>query len=436
VNGTTLPELQLPPAANSVRAARRFLRRLLLDAGREEWVDSAEVALSEVVTNAVLHAHTALTITVDVRKHEVLVEVADGNTALPAQRQPTPTEATTGRGMELVSALTLDRGVRATSTGKVVWFTVGDGAEEQSAEELLAAWDVDAGWEAAASSWHEGEDNVRHVVLQRLPPTLWLAAREHHHALLRELVLYLAEHGDAGVTAEDVALADEARTLIWTTLNKYLDQGGDDAGPAIDLPLRVPARLARAFGTLQDVLDLGERLSERDLLLVRPGLPEIIAVRDWLCEQVMAQVAGVDPSAWAGTDQDRFTELVHDRVEPDVPRWDVGQVADAERGVVAADDANRIIAVSRPLAQATGWEPEELVGRRVVALVPPAMREAHVAGFSRHLSTGKTSVLGTQVELPVLHRDGRELRCRVLIEQADVQGGRPVYLAWIAPIED
>ncbi len=58
------------------------------------------------------------------------------------------------------------------------------------------------------------------------------------------------------------------------------------------------------------------------------------------------------------------------------------------RGVVAADDANRIIAIRDPLAELPGWRPGDLVGRRVVTLIPPALREAHVAGFTRHLTTG------------------------------------------------
>jgi PAS domain S-box-containing protein len=39
--------------------------------------------------------------------------------------------------------------------------------------------------------------------------------------------------------------------------------------------------------------------------------------------------------------------------------------------VIAADDANRIVAVSRPLARLLGWRPEDLAGRRVVTVVPP-----------------------------------------------------------------
>jgi hypothetical protein len=53
---------------------------------------------------------------------------------------------------------------------------------------------------------------------------------------------------------------------------------GDD--PAVD------------FAVLQDVLDEAERLAASGLLLARPGLPEVVALRDWAAESVIAQLTG------------------------------------------------------------------------------------------------------------------------------------------------
>ena len=97
-------------------------------------------------------------------------------------------------------------------------------------------------------------------------------------------------------------------------------------------------------------------------------------------------------------------------------------------------DANRIIAVSRPLADALGWDPDDLVGRRIVALIPPELREAHVAGFTRHLTTGQANAVGIPLRLPVLRADGSRIDCHFLIEQVTAVNGRRVYVAWIDPI--
>ena len=53
-----------PPEASSVPAARRFVRGLLLDGDQERWVDEAQLAVSELCTNALLHAHTPFEVTV------------------------------------------------------------------------------------------------------------------------------------------------------------------------------------------------------------------------------------------------------------------------------------------------------------------------------------------------------------------------------------
>jgi len=113
--------------------------------------------------------------------------------------------------------------------------------------------------------------------------------------------------------------------------------------------------------------------------------------------------------------------------------WDPSQISDSDRGAVAADDSNRIIAISRPLADRLGWDPADLVGRRVVAIVPPQFREAHVAGFTRHLTTGEAHALGVELDLPVLRADGTEVLCSFFIEAHRTPSGRAVYVSWVTP---
>ena len=67
----------------------------------------------------------------------------------------------------------------------------------------------------------------------------------------------------------------------------------------------------------------------------------------------------------------------------------------------------------------------------MVTLIPPHLREGHVAGFSRYLTSGEAHLLGVPLTLPVLHADGTELTCRFLVEQVRGGHGRAVYLAWI-----
>jgi len=432
----------LQPDFTSARAARRTLRDALVEADRQAWTDAGELAISEVVANAVLHAATPIEVSITVRDDALDVEVRDFSPVLPVA-PGYDEQATTGRGMALVAALASDCGVRGLGGGgKAIWFRVRDEIPDQDPEDLLAAWEVEELGTTAT-------DDAVTVVLACLPPRLWLAARQHHDALLRELVLYLAAHDEAPV---DVHTADSARWLVSHTLTKVLKRlrpegaaepvtaGGRLSSRSwmpetVDLELRVPPSLGPAYGVMQDALDQAERLAVAGQLLVRPGLPEIIECRDWVCDQVVAQLAGVPAAPWPGTAQERFETAVHDYAGADQLEWDIGVVRDSDRGVVAADGANRIVAVSASLARRLGWAVDDLVGRRVVTLVPPALREAHVAGFSRHLSTGEANLFGLELELPVLARDGSQVRSRFRLERGPSNAVRAVYIAWIDPLE-
>jgi PAS domain S-box-containing protein len=439
--------LTLPPELSSPSRARRLVRGVLQTAGRQEWVEAAELAVTELVSNVALHAHTDSEVLVVVGPHRLRVEVRDRSTLLPGRRDY-DAQATTGRGLALVGALASDHGVTSLGPhGKVVWFEIDDRASDQSEEELLATWD-DARWDLPDDAPPVADDPVaQKVMLLATPATLWLAARQHHDALLRELVLYLAEHDDVTI---DLAHAAQARGHVTGAVEAAMEQARSSgsarpvvpdghpsplpwAPPTVDLALRLQPGLGEAYAALQQALDAAERLAVAGRLLMRPGQPEIVAVRTWAHDQIQAQLAGADPRPWEGTAQPRFETDVH--AGRDEPAWDVQDALASGRGVVAADDANRIVGISDGLAAALGWRTADLLGRRVVTLIPAHLREAHVAGFSRHLTTGEAHVLGVPLQLPVLHADGHDVPCSFLVEQAAVQQGRTLYLAWIEPLD-
>ncbi len=439
--------LRLSPEPGSARRARVLLRDVLTRTERLDCLDAAELACTELVTNALLHAHTDMEVTVEVDA-VVRVSVRDFNPTPPLQRHY-DVQATTGRGLALVAAVSDDHGISDVGPdGKTMWFTVGGAETTKSDADVLAAWDLAewdvGGWPAVPA---EAPD-LRTVTLRQVPPTLWLASRQHHDALLRELAFYRTRH-DVEV---DVAAADRARATISSAVLAVLDQAQQsgtlhssvppghpstlpDVPEPFDLDIDVTATTGADAAALQDALDAAEALASSGVLLARPGLPEVIAVRDWACEQIVAQLAGVRPAAWTGADDERFLEEVDVGAAHELQTF-TATVRDSDRRVIGVDDANRIIAISRPLAHALGWEVDQLVGRRIVVLIPSHLREAHVAGFTRHLTTGEAHALGVPLVLPVLHANGTEVPSRFLIQQSHPTAGRSMYIAWIDPLED
>ena len=146
--------LDLPPTTASVPVARRFVRaRLVDDAARSADgradasvdVDTATLLVSEVVTNAILHARSAVTLTVDVPEDVVRITVRDGSPVQPRVHAFAPTSAT-GRGLLLLDHLAKRWGVEPdpVTRGKVVWFEVG--------EPSLAAWGEVSGHRLSAAT--------------------------------------------------------------------------------------------------------------------------------------------------------------------------------------------------------------------------------------------------------------------------------------------
>ncbi|MEV6973768.1 SpoIIE family protein phosphatase [Kitasatospora sp. NPDC093806] len=99
--------------------ARRFTRATLAGWGLSALADYAELLVSELVTNALLHADAPRRLRL-FRDRVLTVEVSDAGGQTP-QLRPFAEQDEGGRGMFLVSELAQRWGSRLTRDGKVVW---------------------------------------------------------------------------------------------------------------------------------------------------------------------------------------------------------------------------------------------------------------------------------------------------------------------------
>lgn len=130
--------LSLPPRLEAATQARRHVRQQLVAWELDDLVDPVVLLTSEVVTNALLHAGTVITVAVRRDGQGVRVEVGDGSGVQPVQRRPSTT-ATTGRGVQLLESVSDGWGSTAVGEGKLVWFRV------VSAQTWASSFSVD-GW--------------------------------------------------------------------------------------------------------------------------------------------------------------------------------------------------------------------------------------------------------------------------------------------------
>ena len=127
--GVARLELQLPHTADSVRRARRTIAAFLDPSDvPESVVDDVLLLVSELVTNAVVHAASPAVVRLDADIERIKVAVADldGDKA-PSVKEPDPLSSS-GRGVLLVDRLAARWGVEPQCKGKVVWFELPRGA--------------------------------------------------------------------------------------------------------------------------------------------------------------------------------------------------------------------------------------------------------------------------------------------------------------------
>jgi PAS domain S-box-containing protein len=424
--GGTTSRLRLEPRPACVSEARRLVRRTLLDAGCDHLVDSAVLATSELVTNALVHAGTPIEVGVQILPEGVRVEIADGSRHLP-ERRAYGTAAGTGRGLLTVESLVDGWGVRQEGLpGKVVWFELGtSGGRRSSQPERSGADD-------------ESPDGVVQVRLLGVPLLVHAAWQQHIEAMLRE---YLLATLDEGTGEEAVALHAEAsdalallaehlpRPDLGEGLEQMMAAALDPAVSSADATVPVPAVSVPHFASLDRALDAAVAAAQRDVFLTPPTQPELQAFRRWVCRQVAEQSKGAVPEPW------RSEEITAWSRSPAPPGWDPETVAASQESLVATDDTNTIIAVSPAAATLLGYaDPGMLVGRRLVAIVPPRYRQAHLAGFTLHLYADRRVIIDHPTRLHALRQDGTEVCVELLVRAHPVGGERTVYVAGLRAV--
>ncbi|MGH9296800.1 MAG: ATP-binding protein [Acidimicrobiales bacterium] len=117
--------IRLAPDAGSVRAGRHFAAGWFAGNGGPEQLESVVLVVSELVTNAVVHAKTELELRISAKPSgRIRVEVLDDDTREPRVVAAGPL-AERGRGLSIVESVAIDWGVTPCQSGKLVWAEVG-----------------------------------------------------------------------------------------------------------------------------------------------------------------------------------------------------------------------------------------------------------------------------------------------------------------------
>jgi anti-sigma regulatory factor (Ser/Thr protein kinase) len=113
--------VRFPAVSTSPRAARRFVRDTLIDLGLSDLVESAELMVSELVTNAIVHGRSTCELTLRLHEGALRVEVRDFGGGEPMLLHP-DAESSNGRGLHFVDSLSDSWGSATSARSTRVWF--------------------------------------------------------------------------------------------------------------------------------------------------------------------------------------------------------------------------------------------------------------------------------------------------------------------------
>ncbi len=308
--------LQLGAEPDAVPHARRWVAAALEGTSYDELVPDAELVVSELVTNALLHAVPPVELRVSVNG-VVRIEVADGSRRAPV-RALARADAMTGRGLSLVAALAADWGVEPRPDGKVVWCELAPpgapaedvaGDEDTDIDALLAAWDDDLG---------DAGPRRYTVSLGDVPTDLLLAAKAHVDNLVREFTLAArgAESGRSGAVPEQLAeLIDVVVTRFAEARQAIKRQALDAAGRGDErttLTLTLPVDAADAGEAYLRALDDADSYARAARLLTLETPPQQRVFRRWYGESLISalRAAGAGETAETPSLERRLLEEI------------------------------------------------------------------------------------------------------------------------------
>ncbi|MBC7931565.1 MAG: PAS domain S-box protein [Rubrivivax sp.] len=96
----------------------------------------------------------------------------------------------------------------------------------------------------------------------------------------------------------------------------------------------------------------------------------------------------------------------------------------ASDAIISIDESSTILFVNRAAEKIFGYAISEMAGRKLTMLMPEYLRHLHDTGVSRYAKTGHKNISWAAVELPGLHKDGREIPLELSFGEYSREGQR------------
>lgn len=300
------PALSLGSGPRGVQDARRWVVETCHDIGRADLAECAELGVSELVTNALLHGAPPIQVRVRGTQEHPRVEVRDGSTSLPvpplslAPSDEDDLLLTFGRGLSIVARSSDAWGAEVEEDSKVVWFNPARSfADDDGVEGVMTGV-------VAEHRLTSGDPNLLEFEIHDVPLRAYVAFQHHYRELRREVRLLALAH------EADYPLAKSLSDLFGTLEQPLHDGMGvdqleaalEDGSTFTDVHVVMDATLAETIGRFIELLDLADAFCREERLLSLARTQEQQRFQEWFLGEFVRQAQGGEPRAWPGADDD------------------------------------------------------------------------------------------------------------------------------------
>ncbi|MEJ2345903.1 MAG: PAS domain S-box protein [Gammaproteobacteria bacterium] len=108
----------------------------------------------------------------------------------------------------------------------------------------------------------------------------------------------------------------------------------------------------------------------------------------------------------------------------------------APDAVLVSDQTGRIVLVNAMVSRMFGYDPGELIGAPIEALVPERKRATHVADRAGYYHEPRSRYMGQGIELSALRKDGTEIDVEISLVPMELEEGTRLVVSAVRDISD
>lgn len=266
---------------------------------RPDLVECAELGVSELVANAIIHATGPFKVRVRGTVSHPRIEVVDGSISPPVPPLPVPGDdldllLTFGRGLTMVAQCAIAWGATIETHGKIVWFEPA----QQMTDDGVAEWVIDHLEQVGPEPQSESALDIR---LIGIDVPLYISLGQQYNELRRELrLLSLSHQSDYPLAGDLTSMFANFERQFPDTYRTQIRDAEARGLPRVDVSFPMVREAAPIFVTMIEMFDVADAFCRAERLLSLARTAPQRALHNWLLGELVHQLDGATAQPWTG----------------------------------------------------------------------------------------------------------------------------------------